>query len=118
MSTNPHAVNRDAPTSQQQQQQQHQNANNNNNIETPISALPSRFMSDNLLPSPSTFYPEWGFGRGSGDMLPSPLNFQTPTVGLNGGGWVREDPGGGGVKRGVSEDEGGGGNGEGKRQRT
>lgn len=49
-------------------------------METPISALPSRFMSDQLLPSPSSFYPpEWGFGRDSG-MLPSPLNFQTPIV--------------------------------------
>ncbi|MCJ1306374.1 hypothetical protein MMC25_000016 [Agyrium rufum] len=53
----------------------------NNNIETPISALPSRFVADGLLPSPSSFYPEWGFGRNSGDgnLLPSPLNFtQTP----------------------------------------
>ena len=54
----------------------------NNNIETPMSALPSRFMGE-LLPSPSSFYPEWGFGRSGGDsaMLPSPLNFQTPIVG-------------------------------------
>ncbi|KAF2482264.1 hypothetical protein BDY17DRAFT_324559 [Neohortaea acidophila] len=81
MSTNPHAMNRDV--------------NNSTHIETPISALPSRFMSDNLLPSPSTFYPEWGFGRSGGDsagpnMLPSPLNFQTPVVG-NGAGWREED---------------------------
>lgn len=76
MSTNPHAMNRDAT---------------NNHIETPISALPSRFMSDNLLPSPSTFYPEWGFGRsGDSNMLPSPLNFQTPVV-QNGGGWRDQD---------------------------
>lgn len=74
MSTNPHAANRDA-----------------NHIETPISALPSRFMSDNLLPSPSTFYPEWGFGRsGDSNMLPSPLNFQTPIV-PNGAGWREDD---------------------------
>ena len=55
---------------------------NNNNIETPISALPSRFVADGLLPSPSSFYPEWGFGRanGEGNMLPSPLNFQTPVA--------------------------------------
>ncbi|KAK3071689.1 resistance to lethality of mkk1p386 overexpression [Teratosphaeriaceae sp. CCFEE 6253] len=91
MSTNPHAMNRDA-----------------NHIETPISALPSRFMSDNLLPSPSTFYPEWGFGR-SGDvgMLPSPLNFQTPVVGN--GGWHREEERNGGLKRGNEEGDGGGG---------
>lgn len=83
MSTNPHAANREA-----------------NHIETPISALPSRFMSDNLLPSPSTFYPEWGFGRsGDGNMLPSPLNFQTPIV-PNGQGWREED------RKRQSEDEG------------
>lgn len=46
-------------------------------MDTPISALPSRFVSDQLLPSPSSFYPEWGFGRDS-NMLPSPLTFQTP----------------------------------------
>lgn len=49
------------------------------NMETPISALPSRFVENGLLPSPSSFYPEWGFGRDS-NMLPSPLNFQTPIV--------------------------------------
>ncbi|KAM5478792.1 resistance to lethality of mkk1p386 overexpression [Microsporum canis] len=63
-----------------------QNANNgstsNNNIDTPISALPSRFVSDTLLPSPSSFYPEWGFGRSGPDsnMLPSPLTFSTPVL--------------------------------------
>ncbi|KAM0724229.1 hypothetical protein Q7P37_000111 [Cladosporium fusiforme] len=73
MSTNPHAANRET-------------------IETPMSALPSRFMSDQLLPSPSAFYSEWGFGGRSGDsnMLPSPLNFQTPVV-ANGQGWREED---------------------------
>lgn len=87
MSTNPHAANRDAA---------------NNHIETPKSALPSRFMSDNLLPSPSTFYPEWGFGRtGDNNMLPSPLNFQTPVV-PNGPGW-REDE-----RKRVAEDQEGG----------
>lgn len=86
MSTNPHAANRDA-----------------NHIETPMSALPSRFMSDNLLPSPSTFYPEWGFGRsGDSNMLPSPLNFQTPIV-QNGGGWRHEED----RKRTTDEEQGG-----------
>ncbi len=53
---------------------------NRNNIDTPISALPSRFVADGLLPSPSSFYPEWGFGRSGPDsnMLPSPLTFPTP----------------------------------------
>ncbi|PGH28841.1 MADS-box transcription factor, other eukaryote [[Emmonsia] crescens] len=55
---------------------------NNNNIDTPISALPSRFVSDTLLPSPSSFYPEWGFGRSGPDsnVLPSPLTFPTPVM--------------------------------------
>ncbi|KAJ5115973.1 hypothetical protein N7456_000321 [Penicillium angulare] len=67
-------------------------ANTNNNIETPISALPSRFVSDALLPSPSSFFPEWGFGRSGPDssLLPSPLTFPTPAVG-NGPGFGRED---------------------------
>lgn len=96
MSTNPHAMNREAPS---------------NNIETPISALPSRFMSDNLLPSPSTFYPEWGFGRSAdSNMLPSPLNFQTPVV-SNGGGWSRSED----ERKRANEEDGGG---EAKKQRT
>ena len=95
MSTNPHAANRDAPTGFK-------------DMETPISALPSRFMSDNLLPSPSSFYPEWGFGSGrsaDGNMLPSPLNFQTPVV-ANGGGWGRSEPGE--EKKRAAEEVGGG----------
>ena len=66
--------------------------NRNDSIETPISALPSRFVADGLLPSPSSFYPEWGFGRSGGEsanILPSPLNFQTPIV--NGASFARED---------------------------
>ena len=50
-----------------------------NEIETPISALPSRFVENGLLPSPSSFYQDWGFGRET-NMLPSPLNFQTPVA--------------------------------------
>ena len=71
-----------------------QSYSSNNNIETPISALPSRFVADGLLPSPSSFYPEWGFGRAGGDsnMLPSPLNFQTPVMG-NGPSFLREEDG-------------------------
>lgn len=68
--------------------------NSNNNIETPISALPSRFVADALLPSPSSFYPEWGFGRSAGDanLLPSPLNFQTPVI-SNGPSFLRDEDG-------------------------
>ncbi|KAI9662287.1 MAG: hypothetical protein M1821_008454 [Bathelium mastoideum] len=66
-------------------------AGNNKDIETPISALPSRFVDGNLLPSPSSFYPpEWGFGRGDSNILPSPLNFPTP-VATNGPSFRDED---------------------------
>lgn len=71
------------------------NSERNNSIDTPISALPSRFVADGLLPSPSSFYPEWGFSRSGGEsanILPSPLNFQTPVT--NGGpSFAREDEG-------------------------
>jgi MADS-box transcription factor len=56
-------------------------------METPISALPSRFVENGLLPSPSSFYPE-GWFRDS-NMLPSPLTFQTPVV-PNGPGFGEE----------------------------
>ncbi|KAH7124097.1 hypothetical protein B0J11DRAFT_530687 [Dendryphion nanum] len=58
-------------------------------METPMSALPSRFVENGLLPSPSSFYPEWGFGRDA-NMLPSPLTFQTP-VAPNGPSFGRDD---------------------------
>ncbi|WPH02368.1 Hypothetical protein R9X50_00523100 [Acrodontium crateriforme] len=96
MSSNPHAINRDVPN-------RDISTRDSNHIETPISALPSRFLSDNLLPSPSTFYPEWGFGRGDSNTLPSPLNFQTPVVG-NGQGWSRSGEESE-RKRGISEDD-------------
>lgn len=73
-------------------QQQGSYSSRDNNIETPISALPSRFVADGLLPSPSSFYPEWGFGRSGGEsanILPSPLNFQTPVT--NGPSFSRDD---------------------------
>lgn len=50
-----------------------------NDIETPISALPSRFVSDQLLPSPGSFYADWFSGRDN-NMLPSPLAFPTPVA--------------------------------------
>jgi MADS-box transcription factor len=63
---------------------------NRNEMETPGSALPSRFIENGLLPSPSAFYaPEWGFGRDT-NMLPSPLNFQTPVI-SNGPSFARDD---------------------------
>jgi len=47
-----------------------------------------------LLPSPSSFFPEWNIGRGGGDnnTFPSPLNFQTPVVG-NGPSFLRDEDG-------------------------
>lgn len=66
-------------------------SSSNQNMETPISALPSRFVSDALLPSPSSFFPEWGFGRTGPDtsLLPSPLPF-TPAV-QTGPGFSRDE---------------------------
>lgn len=56
---------------------------NRNNIETPISALPSRYMNNDLLPSPSNFFSDWyDSGRNGGlnsGVLPSPLVFPTPS---------------------------------------
>ena len=50
--------------------------------ETPVSALPSRFLNNEFLPSPSSFYHDWNFPRnGDSNTLPSPLNFATPVVG-------------------------------------
>lgn len=56
---------------------------NRSDMETPISALPSRFVSDQLLPSPSSFYADWfqsGSATRDNNMLPSPLAFPTPIV--------------------------------------
>ncbi|TDZ20279.1 Transcription factor RLM1 [Colletotrichum orbiculare MAFF 240422] len=68
-----------------------QNNSNSMNIDTPVSALPSRFLNNEFLPSPSSFYPEW-YSRGGSDSntLPSPLNFATPVVG-SGPSFLRDD---------------------------
>ncbi|KAI0474567.1 hypothetical protein F4859DRAFT_72982 [Xylaria cf. heliscus] len=50
-------------------------------IGTPVSALPSRFLNNEFLPSPSTFYPEWNFRGDNSTTMPSPLNFATPVAG-------------------------------------
>ena len=49
-------------------------------------------MTNEFLPSPSSFYPEWNFGNREGNTLPSPLNFATPVVGT-GPSFLREDSG-------------------------
>ncbi|KAI1821032.1 hypothetical protein F4861DRAFT_26842 [Xylaria intraflava] len=51
------------------------------NIDTPVSALPSRFLNNEFLPSPSSFYPGWDFRGDNSTTLPSPLNFATPVAG-------------------------------------
>jgi len=58
---------------------------------------------NHLLPSPSSFWPDAWFGRDN-NMMPSPLNFQTPVV-LNGPGFRDEDE----KKRKAEEEAGGGG---------
>ncbi|TVY34608.1 Transcription factor [Lachnellula occidentalis] len=68
------------------------NSNTSNMIDTPVSALPSRFMTNEFLPSPSSFYPEWNFRGSDNNTLPSPLNFATPVVGT-GPSFLREDSG-------------------------
>jgi len=78
-------------------------------IDTPVSALPSRFMNE-FLPSPSSFYPDWNFRSNDSNTLPSPLNFATPVVGT-GPSFLREDSGsregnGRGEKRKTPEGEG------------
>ena len=107
------------------------NGDGRGDMDTPISALPSRFMSDNLLPSPSSFYNEWGFGRGGtssgfggggagsagggagegssaggagngSNLLPSPLTFQTP---VNATGPSFRDAAGDDAKRKLGEEE-------------
>jgi MADS-box transcription factor len=69
-------------------------------------------MTNELLPSPSSFYPEWNFRGGDGNTLPSPLNFATPVVGS--GPSFLHDPAGMGKRKSPDADDGGGG-GEAKR---
>ncbi|PHH84719.1 hypothetical protein CDD83_1501 [Cordyceps sp. RAO-2017] len=62
----------------------------NVNGETPVSALPSRFLNHELLHSPSSFYQDWSFRGSDNNAMPSPLNFATPVVG-SGPSFLRED---------------------------
>ncbi|KAI1375423.1 hypothetical protein F4677DRAFT_137429 [Hypoxylon crocopeplum] len=75
-----------------------QTQNNNMNIDTPVSALPSRFLNNEFLPSPSSFYPEWNYRGSDSNTLPSPLNFATP-VGSLGPSFLRDDNGPSTTKR-------------------
>ncbi|KAJ9624814.1 resistance to lethality of mkk1p386 overexpression [Taxawa tesnikishii (nom. ined.)] len=95
ISTNPHAVNRER-----------------DHIETPLSALPSRIMEGNqMLPSPSSLWADAWWDRNSNNMMPSPLNFQTP-VAFSGPSFRDEDAD---RKRKLDEEDAGGG---GKRTRS
>ncbi|KAI1809832.1 hypothetical protein GGS20DRAFT_251985 [Poronia punctata] len=69
-----------------------QNHSSGMNIDTPVSALPSRFLSGEFLPSPSTFYPEWNFRGDTTNTLPSPLNFATPVAAM-GPSFLRDENG-------------------------
>lgn len=62
------------------------------NIDTPVSALPSRFLNNEFLPSPSSFYPDWNFRGDNSTTLPSPLNFATPVAG-SGPSFLKDDGG-------------------------
>ncbi|KAI0009410.1 hypothetical protein F4779DRAFT_370376 [Xylariaceae sp. FL0662B] len=75
-----------------------QTQNTNMNMDTPVSALPSRFLNSEFLPSPSSFYPEWNFRGSDSNTLPSPLNFATP-VANSGPSFLRDDNGPGATKR-------------------
>jgi transcription factor RLM1 len=78
-------------------------------------------MENGLLPSPSSFYPDWPFGGrdsagGAGsNMLPSPLTFQTP-VNTHGPSFRDEDPGSTGKRK--LEGQPAEGVGQGKRIKT
>lgn len=61
-----------------------------NLIDTPASALPSRYMNNEFLPSPSQFFPDLYNRNHEGNTLPSPLNFATPVVG-SGPSFLREE---------------------------
>ena len=62
---------------------------NNMNIDTPVSGLPSRFLGETYLGSPSGFYSEL-FAKSHDTNTLSPLNFGTP-VGP-GPSFLRDDP--------------------------
>ena len=71
------------PTSQQNSNAYAENRNNTGNtMETPISALPSRYMEQSLIASPGGLFSDWdNWGRGglNSAVLPSPLTFPTPS---------------------------------------
>lgn len=114
--TNSHGSNSNQPN----QNSTNGASNGARDIETPVSALPSRFLGDQFLPSPSSFFPEWNYPRAEkgsasamGMDLQSPLNFATPVVG-SGPSFLRDEaprdkdagPGLGSTKRKSPDGEG------------
>jgi MADS-box transcription factor len=76
-----------------------QNHNTGMNMETPVSALlPSRYLNNEFLPSPSSFYPDWNFRGDNSNTLPSPIYFATPVAG-SGPSFLRDDNGPNATKR-------------------
>ncbi|GAB7341308.1 hypothetical protein MBLNU457_7578t1 [Dothideomycetes sp. NU457] len=65
---------------------------NRDQIETPLSALPSRVMDGNILPSPSDIW-QTMFNRSGDNMMPSPLRFE-PTPIQPTGPSFRDEPAG------------------------
>lgn len=63
---------------------------NHSLMETPASALPSRYMNNDFLPSPSQFFADSYPRHHESNTLPSPLNFATPVVG-SGPSFLREE---------------------------
>jgi MADS-box transcription factor len=68
----------------------HPHQGSNMKIDTPVSALPSRFMGDAYLPSPNGFYSDL-YAKVNDNNTLSPLNFGTPVVGT-GPSFLRDDP--------------------------
>lgn len=64
---------------------------NTNVNETPMSALPSRYVHEHLPSTPNPFYPEWNPRTSDGNNMTSPLNFGTPVVGSLPS-FLRDDP--------------------------
>jgi len=68
------------------------NTSMSRDIETPLSALPSRVMEGNMLPSPSDIWGSMFSSRmGSDGTVPSPLNFQPTPIATSGGSFAHEE---------------------------
>lgn len=87
-------------------------------MDTPVSALPSRYMEQSLIASPGGLFSDWdNWGRGglNSAVLPSPLTFPTPADAKPPMLFGRNDGGGGGEEKRKAEEMVGG---EAKRLKT